>query len=63
MSHGIKHRVNYFLDGDTCFFVVWTTKETTVLLIKRDETWAENIDILSEFYFAKLFQKTVGGEL
>ena len=46
-----------------CFFVVWTTKESTVLLIKRDETWAENIDILSEFYFAKLFQKIVEGEL
>ncbi|XP_015778439.1 PREDICTED: uncharacterized protein LOC107356337 [Acropora digitifera] len=46
-----------------CFFVVWTAKESTVLLIKRDETWAENIDILSEFYFAKLFQKIVEGEL
>jgi len=31
--------------------------------LREMETWAENIEIFSDFYFAKLFQKIVEGEL
>jgi len=46
-----------------CYFVVWTTKETVVLTIKRDESWATNIDILTDFYFLHIFPKITEGEL
>ena len=46
-----------------CFFVVWTTKETAVMTIKRDPSWADNIELLKDFYFLHIFPKIIEGEL
>lgn len=46
-----------------CYFVVWTTKDAVILTIKRDVSWAANIDVLTDFYFYHLFHKITEGEL
>jgi hypothetical protein len=46
-----------------CYFVVWTTKESIILLIKRDAEWEKNIDVLRDFYFVHIFPKIIEGEL
>ncbi|PFX29435.1 Exonuclease [Stylophora pistillata] len=46
-----------------CYFVVWTTKDSVVIKIERDESWEHNITILSDFYFHQLFPKITEGEL
>ena len=46
-----------------CYFVVWNTKESITLLIKRDTNWEQNIEILKDFYFVHIFPKIVVGEL
>lgn len=46
-----------------CYFVVWTTKDSVTLLIKKDESWAPNIDLLKDFYFLQLLPKITEGEL
>ena len=35
---------------DLCYFVVWTTKETLVVQIKKDLAWADNLRRLQDFY-------------
>lgn len=42
-----------------CFFTVSTPKQTVVLKIARDASWQPNIDILTDFYFHKLFPKII----
>ena len=46
-----------------CHFVVWTTQDAAILLIKRDESWVANIDVLKDFYFLHIFPKITEGEL
>ena len=46
-----------------CYFVVWTTQDAAILLIKRDESWLANIDFLRDFYFFCIFPKITEGEL
>lgn len=42
---------------------MWTTKETAVMTIKRDPSWADNIELLKDFYFLHIFPKIIEGEL
>jgi len=37
-------------EREICFFVVWTTKETLILLIEKDSGWADNLRRLQDFY-------------
>ena len=53
----------YLTKRQFCYFVVWTTKESVILLIKRDESWAPNIDLLSDFHFLQLLPRITAGEL
>ena len=53
----------FFSQRKFCYFVVWTSKDVAVVKIERDETWAPNIPILTEFYFKHIFPKIVEGEL
>lgn len=46
-----------------CHFVVWTTKETAILKIARDEMWKSKLDVMEDFYFHHIFPKIVEGEL
>jgi len=46
-----------------CYFVVWTSKDFLSITIKRDEGWSDNIEVLKDFYYHKLFPKIVEGEL
>ena len=65
-DHVYWHQVQgqMFLTKRTmCYFVVWTTKETAILKIPRDENWKPNIDIMTDFYFHHIFPKIVEGEL
>ena len=45
------------------YFVVWTTKDCAVVRIERDDNWAANILLLTQFYFSHIFPKIVEGEL
>ena len=65
-DHVYWHQVQgemYFSRRKFCYFVVWTTKDVAVLRIERDNTWAANIPLLTEFYFNHIFPKIVEGEL
>ena len=65
-DHVYWHQVQgemYFSQRKFCYFVVWTTKDVAVLRIERDNTWAANIPLLTEFYFNHIFPKIVEGEL
>ena len=53
----------FLAQREYCYFTVWTTRDTVVLKIQRDESWKPNIAILTDFYFHKLFPKIVEGEL
>ena len=65
-EHVYWHQVQgemYFSRRKFCYFVLWTTKDVAILLIQRDDTWAENIPRLLQFYHDHLFPKVVEGEL
>ena len=65
-SHVYWHQVQgqmFLTQRNFCFFTVWTTRDTAVIKIQRDEAWRPNIDILTDFFFCKLFPKIVEGEL
>ena len=64
MFNGTRSREKcIFLSKNFCYFVVWTTKDVAVLKIERDESWAANIPLLTQFYFNYIFSKIVVGEL
>ena len=43
--------------------IVWTTKDTVVIKITKDNSWGENLNIIKRFYFAHIFPKIIEGEL
>lgn len=52
-SHAYWHQVQgqlHLTGRDVCYFVVWTTKESLIIPIPKDEAWGPNIVILEEFY-------------
>ena len=52
-EHNYWHQVQgqlHLTERDLCYFVVWTTKETLVLQIKKDPAWADNLRRLQDFY-------------
>ena len=52
-EHSYWHQVQgqlHLTERDLCYFVVWTTKETLVLQIKKDPAWADNLRRLQDFY-------------
>ena len=51
-----------FSNRKFCYFVVWTTKDIAIVKIERDETWAANIPVLTQFYFDNIFPRIVEGE-
>ena len=42
----------YQVQGEM-YFVVWTAKNTAVIRFERDNTWAANIPLLTQFYFSQ----------
>ena len=65
-DHAYWHQAQgemYFSKRDLCYFVVWTTKDTVVIKITKDNSWEENLSILKRFYFAHIFPKIIEGEL
>jgi len=65
-DHIYWHQVQgemYFSQRKFCYFVVWTAKNSAVIRIERDDTWAANIPLLTQFYFNHIFPKVVEGEL
>ena len=65
-DHIYWHQVQgemYFSQRKCCYFVVWTAKNSAVIRIERDDTWAANIPLLTQFYFNHIFPKVVEGEL
>ena len=52
-EHVYWHQVQgqlHLSEREICFFVVWTTKETLILLIEEDSAWADNLRRLQDFY-------------
>ena len=52
-AHPYWHQVQgqlYLTKRDICFFVVWTTKEAIIVLIRKDPAWEENLVRLEKFY-------------
>lgn len=65
-NHVYWHQVQgqMFLTGRMfCYFFVWTSKDFILINIKREESWVNNIEIMKDFYFCKIFPKIVEGEL
>lgn len=65
-DHVYWHQVQgqmFLSQREFCYFVVWTTKETAIINIKRDESWRTNVDILIDFYYHHIFPKILEGEL
>ena len=65
-DHVYWHQVQgemFFSHRKFCYFVVWTTKDIAITKIERDETWAANIPVLTQFYFDNIFPRIVEGEL
>jgi len=52
-SHVYWHQVQgqlHITKREYCYFVVWTTKQTTILTIKIDSEWECNLHLLRDFY-------------
>ena len=65
-SHVYWHQVQgqlHITKREYCYFVVWTTKQTTILTIKIDSEWECNLHLLRDFYFTHLIPKIIDGEL
>ena len=65
-DHIYWHQVQgemYFSQRKFYYFVFWTAKNSAVIRIERDDTWAANIPLLTQFYFNHIFPKVVKGEL
>ena len=60
--HQIQGQI-YLTKRKYCYFVVWTVSDVVVIKIMRDKSWKQNLKILIDFYFHKLFPKIVEGEL
>ena len=65
-DHAYWHQAQgemYLSKRDLCYFVVWTTKDTVVIKITKDNSWEENLSILKRFYLSHIFPKIIEGEL
>ena len=52
-GHVYWHQVQgqlHLAEREICYFVVWTTKETLILQIKKDPAWVDNLRLLKDFY-------------
>eukprot|EP00795_Rhopilema_esculentum_P002504 gene2504-699_t len=52
-THNYLHQIQgqlHLTDREVCFFVVWTTKQSLIIQIKKDPAWADNLLILKDFY-------------
>ena len=66
LNHVYWHQVQdqmFFTKRPKCFFVVWTTKDSLVLEIQRDDSWEVKIEELKDFYLKHLLPKIIEGEL
>ena len=64
MSTGTKCKARcFFTKRPKCYFVVWTTKDSVVLKIQRDDSWEVKIEELKDFYLKHLLPKIIEGEL
>ncbi|XP_065056838.1 uncharacterized protein LOC135685036 [Rhopilema esculentum] len=56
-THDYWHQIQgqlHLTDREVCFFVVWTTKQSFIIQIKKDPAWAENLLILKDFYIKNM---------
>lgn len=44
----------YILNKSACDFVVWTTRDIAIVRVLQDGLWGQNIEKLTNFYFAHL---------
>ena len=44
-----------------CYFFVWTTKDMVFVMIPKDESWAENLNRLKDFYVKNIVPRLVSG--
>ena len=48
-----------FLTKRSYHFVVWTTKETAILKMAREESWKLKLDVMEDSYVHHIFPKAV----
>ena len=63
-SHTYWHQVQgqlHITGRDTCYFTVWTTKQSVHLIIGRDNSWIQNIGYLENFYKQHMLPKMISG--
>lgn len=58
-THAYYHQVQGITGRSLCYFVVWTTKETVIVEIARDDSWADNIQQLQLIYKKYLGPKII----
>lgn len=66
LNHAYWHQVQgqmFFTKQPKCYFVIWTTKDSVVLEIQRDDSWEVKIEELKDFYLKHLLPKIIEGEL
>ena len=64
-NHAYWHQVQgqmHLTGRKCCYFVVWTTRDTQVLNITKDEEWGENLDTLRSFHLNYIFPEITKGD-
>lgn len=59
-DHPYWHQVQgqlHLTGRQTCYFVVWTTKDTAIIPIARDESWQPKLVHLEDFFKAHMLPK------
>ena len=57
-QHVYWHQVQgqlHITQREFCYFVTWTTKQTVIIIVKKDPAWASNLDLLEDFFKIHLF--------
>ncbi|KAI7813147.1 uncharacterized protein LOC130548466 [Triplophysa rosa] len=52
-DHRYWHQVQgqlHLTERQTCYFVVWTTKDSVIIPISRDDTWQPNLQVLEDLF-------------
>lgn len=52
----------FFTKRNKYYFVVWTSKDFVILEIRQEDSWAEKVKQLRDFYLKELFLKIIEGE-
>ena len=65
-EHNYRHQVQgqlHLTNRDICYFVVWTTKQSLILSIRRDPTWVKILPVFKNFYMKHIIPAFINDNL